>query len=85
MDNQNEQTNTPTWRDVPSSAIASAEEIMSHPPELQGTQQKGWKGCGKRAADEEEDASLDEEMRPGAVAMAGVFTGPTSPSILSEP
>jgi hypothetical protein len=28
---------------------------------------------------------LDEEMRPGAVAMAGVFTGPTSPSILSEP
>jgi hypothetical protein len=37
-----------------------------------------------RANNEEEDASLDEEMRPGAVAVAGEFTGPTIPSILSE-
>ena len=49
-----------------------------------------------RANDEEEDESSDEEIRPGAVAvagpggagMAGVVTGrssPTTPSIYSEP
>jgi hypothetical protein len=145
-----QQTDTPTPKDAPSSAFASAEE-MSHPPELQGNRRKGReirgtdeemsrppelqgnprKRSGKpnnsvvvpnmvpptsqmggdgivmvqqlptslyrqererrgdmRANDEEEDASSDassdEEMRPGAVAVPGLFTGRTSPSVLDE-
>jgi hypothetical protein len=35
--------------------------------------------------DEAEDSSSDEDMRPGAVAVVGVFTGPTHPSARSEP
>jgi hypothetical protein len=128
MNNRKQQTDTPTPRDAPSSAFASAEE-MSHPPELQGNQRKGRKGRkgrgkratpssafasaeemspppklqgnrrqdrkgrGKRATDEEahprmhppEDASSDEEIMPGAVIVVGVFTGPTGPSVVSEP
>jgi hypothetical protein len=38
-----------------------------------------------RATDEEDDVSSDEEIRPGAVAVAGLFTGRTIPSFLSEP
>jgi hypothetical protein len=78
-----QQTDTPTPRDAHSSAFASAEE-MSRPPELQ----RNWRQ--EREQREDEDASLDEEidsgeeMKPGAVAVAGVFTSPTNPSILSE-
>jgi hypothetical protein len=72
-----------TSKDVPSLALASAEEI-SHPPAVQLTRRQERERREKRANDEEEDTSSDEEMRPGAVAMAGLFTGRTSPSVLSE-
>jgi hypothetical protein len=45
MNNRKQQTDTPTPRDAPSSAFASAEE-MSPPPEFQRNQRKG---RGKRA------------------------------------
>jgi hypothetical protein len=32
-----------------------------------------------------QDASSDEEIMPEAVAVVGVFTGPTGPSVVSEP
>jgi hypothetical protein len=70
MNNQKQQTDTPTPRDAWSLALASAEEISS-PPELQGSQQKE-----QKATDEEEVASSDEKIMPGAVAEAGAFTGP---------
>jgi hypothetical protein len=72
MDNQKQQADTPTPGDAPSSESASVEET-SHPPELQREE------SGKRATDEEvdkEDASSEEKIMPGAVAEAGVFTGP---------
>jgi hypothetical protein len=72
------QTNTPTTKDPPSSAFASAEE-MSPPPKLQGNGQNERERRRAAAADEElassSDASSDEEMRPGAVAAPGVFSG----------
>jgi hypothetical protein len=79
MNNRTQQTDTPTPRDACSLAVAYAEEVP-HPPELQRREIRA-------TADEEEDASSDEEMRREAVAVAGsgVFTGPTSPSVLSEP
>jgi hypothetical protein len=74
MDNRKQQTDTPTPRDLCSLALASADEEMSPPPEeLQGNQLIG---RGKRAAGEEEDASSDEKIMPGAVAEAGACTGP---------
>jgi hypothetical protein len=86
----------PAPKDSPSSAFASAEE-MSSIPELQGNHRQERERREMAANDEEEgDESSDEEMRPGAVAvagpggagMAGVVTGrssPTTPSIYSEP
>jgi hypothetical protein len=71
-------------RAIPSSAFVSAEE-MSPSPKLQGNRRQERERGELRANDKEEDTSLDEEMRPGAVAGAGVFTGPTGPSVLSEP
>jgi hypothetical protein len=80
-----QQTDTPTPGDAPLSAFASDEEMPSS-PELQSTYRQE-----RKQGDEEEaaslDASLDMEMRPGAVAVAGsgVFRVPTGPSVLSEP
>jgi hypothetical protein len=59
---------------------------MSPPPELQRIHRQEREQRELKANnDEEEDASSDEEMRPGALAVAGVFTGLASPSVLSEP
>jgi hypothetical protein len=76
-----------TPRDSSSSAFASAEE-MSHPPELQRNRQQERERQELKANNKEEDASSvdsswDKEMRLGAVAVPGVFTGPTIPSVLS--
>jgi hypothetical protein len=78
-----QQTDTPKPGDVPSSGFASAEEVSS-PPELQRSHRQERERRERSAnndEEEEEDASSDEEMRPGAVAVAGVFTVPTSPSV----
>jgi hypothetical protein len=79
-----QQTETPTSKDVCSLALASGEE-MPHPPELQGIRRKHRKRHETRATNEEDYESSDEDMRPGAVAVAGAFTGPTGPFALSEP
>jgi acyl-CoA-binding protein len=81
-----QQTDTPTLKDAPSpsSAFASAPE-SSHPPELQGNRQQELERRELKANNEEGGASSNEEMKPGAVAVAGVFTGSTSPSFLGEP
>jgi hypothetical protein len=68
-------------RATPSSAFASGNETSS-PPELQDTRRQEREQGELRPT---EDASLDEETRPGAVAMPGLFTGRTSPSALSQP
>jgi hypothetical protein len=90
-----QQTDTPTPGDTPSSEFVPTEE-MSPPPELQGSHRQEREQRERRASnEEEEEESLDEEMRPGAVAvvghgaaaMAGLFTGrtsPTSPSVVGE-
>jgi hypothetical protein len=69
------QTDTPSLVLAPSSAFASSEFAsapeMAPAPELQGKGGKKGerlKGSAKRATDEEEDASSDEEMKPGAKA-----------------
>lgn len=73
-----------TPEDAPSLASAPAGET-SPLSELQGEHRAHHE---MRATAEEEasspDASSDEEMRPGAVAVAGMFKGPTGPSVLSE-
>ncbi len=77
---------------TPVSACAAAEETAPPPPEHQGTRRQERARFDMRAHDEEEeDKSSDEELRPGAVAvagpraaaMAGVVTGRTSPTTLS--
>jgi hypothetical protein len=62
-------------RDAWSLALASADE-MHHPHELQGIHRQERKGSEVRETNEEEDASSDEDIKPGAVSVAGVFTGP---------
>jgi hypothetical protein len=92
-----QQTDTPKPKDAPSSAFASAEE-MPGPPELQGNhrQERERRELKANNDEEEKDESSDEEMKPGAVAVAGpgaeamtgVVTGrssPTSPSVFNEP
>jgi hypothetical protein len=79
-----QQTDIPTSRDACSLALASG-EVMPHPPELLGDRRKERERRELEAKNEEENASSDEEMRPGAVAVTGGFTGPTGPSALSEP
>jgi hypothetical protein len=69
--------------DACSLALASGVE-MHHPPELEGNYRQDRARREIKATDEEEDASSDEEIRPGAVFVAGVFTGPPRPSVLSE-
>jgi hypothetical protein len=86
---EKQETDTPTPRDAPSSAFASVEESvdeMSPPLELQGNYRQDRERRELRENDEEEDASSsDEEMRPGAVAVAGVFNkGRISSSVSSE-
>jgi hypothetical protein len=78
-----QQTDTKTPRDACSLALASGEE-MPHPPELKGNRSKEQTRREIKATGEEEDASSDEKIRPGAVAVAGAFPGPTGPSA-SEP
>jgi hypothetical protein len=79
-------TDTKTSKDACSLALASAEEVP-HPPALQGSRRTRRKV--RATADEEEDtfldASSDEDMRPGAVAVAVAFPGATGPSALGEP
>ena len=62
---------------------------MSRLPELQANQRQQRELREISANNEEEDAcsdaSSDEEMRSGAVAVAGMFTGGTNASVLSEP
>jgi hypothetical protein len=71
-------------RATPSSAFSYGEEMFS-PPELEGTRRQEREGRELRATeDASSDTSSDEEMRPGAVAVPGLFTGRTSPSVLSE-
>jgi hypothetical protein len=62
--------------------LAPAEEV-SRPPEFQRNWRQEREQRELKANNEGEDASLDEEMRPGAVAVPAVFTGRTSPSVLS--
>jgi hypothetical protein len=84
MNNRKQQTDTPKPKDVRPLALAPAREV-SPPLELQRNQQKGRERRELKANNEEEDASLDEERRPGAVAVPAVFTGPTRPPAVSEP
>jgi hypothetical protein len=64
--------------------LAPAEEV-SRPPALQGTRRQERERRKLKENNEEEDASSDEDMKPGAVAVAAVVTGRTRPSaLLSE-
>jgi hypothetical protein len=70
----------------PTNGTPGHKTAMSHPPERQGSHRHKGEQWESRINIEEEDASSDEEMRPGAAAEAGAFTGPIlGPSILSEP
>ncbi len=74
-----QQSNTPTTGDA---------DEMSSPPELvQGKhrQERERRELRENNDEEEVDASSDEEMRPGAVAVAGTFPGATGPSVLRKP
>jgi hypothetical protein len=81
------QTNNPTTKDA--TLTAPGVEMSPPPDELQGRKSRKERERRREAADEEEafssDASSDEDNKPGAVAVDGVFTGPTGPSGLSQP
>jgi hypothetical protein len=85
MNNRKQQTDTPKPKDARPLALAPAREVSPPPDELQRTWRQERERRELEANNEEEDASLDEERRPGAVAVPAVFTGPTRPPALSEP